>query len=141
LGRGQSDLALWLERAARICTQQRNIKNKLYALHAPRFDKYLFPTLQQLRGQTRTAMVDAVMICHVRPITSGETVYRNGLTAGAERDRMKALCLGLIEREQPALTGTAWFQRIFHQRHVRTRWQQVAYRLGRPIRQWLDRST
>lgn len=104
-------------------------------------DKYLFPTLQQLRGQTRTAMVDAVMISHVRPITSGETVYRNGLTAGAERDRMKALCLGLIEREQPALTGTAWFQRIFHQRHVRTRWQQVAYRLGRPIRQWLDRST
>lgn len=30
-----SDLTLWLERASRIQTQQRNDKNKLYALHAP----------------------------------------------------------------------------------------------------------
>ncbi len=30
-----SELALWLERASRIQTQQRNDKNKLYALHAP----------------------------------------------------------------------------------------------------------
>jgi transposase, IS5 family len=30
-----SDLAMWLERAERIRTQQRNSKNKLYALHAP----------------------------------------------------------------------------------------------------------
>jgi transposase, IS5 family len=28
-------LALWLERAERICTQQRHDKHKLYALHAP----------------------------------------------------------------------------------------------------------
>ena len=30
-----SDLAMWLQRAERIRTQQRNSKNKLYALHAP----------------------------------------------------------------------------------------------------------
>jgi IS5 family transposase len=30
-----SDLMMWLERAERIRTQQRNSKNKLYALHAP----------------------------------------------------------------------------------------------------------
>jgi IS5 family transposase len=30
-----SDLTMWLERAERIRTQQRNSKNKLYALHAP----------------------------------------------------------------------------------------------------------
>ena len=30
-----SDLMMWLERAERIRTQQRNTKNKLYALHAP----------------------------------------------------------------------------------------------------------
>ena len=30
-----NDLALWLERATRIQTQQKNDKNKLYALHAP----------------------------------------------------------------------------------------------------------
>ena len=30
-----SDLTLWLERATRVQSQQRNSKNKLYALHAP----------------------------------------------------------------------------------------------------------
>jgi IS5 family transposase len=30
-----SDLAMWLQRAERIRTQERNSKNKLYALHAP----------------------------------------------------------------------------------------------------------
>ena len=30
-----SDLTMWLQRAERIRTQQRNSKNKLYALHAP----------------------------------------------------------------------------------------------------------
>ena len=30
-----SDLAMWLQRAERIRTQQRHTKNKLYALHAP----------------------------------------------------------------------------------------------------------
>lgn len=30
-----SDLTMWLERAERIRTQERNTKNKLYALHAP----------------------------------------------------------------------------------------------------------
>ena len=33
-----SDLAMWLQRAERIHTQQRNSKNKLYALHAPEVD-------------------------------------------------------------------------------------------------------
>ena len=33
-----SDLAMWLERAERIRTQQRNNKNKLYALHAPEIE-------------------------------------------------------------------------------------------------------
>lgn len=30
-----TELMMWLERAERIRTQQRNTKNKLYALHAP----------------------------------------------------------------------------------------------------------
>jgi hypothetical protein len=123
---------------------------ELFAACAPHFegnvsswgiDKYLVPTMQQLTGLTHTAIVDAVMASHVRPITSGETVYRNGLTAGQERDKMKQLCLGLIDQHKPELRQTDWFRRIFQQRHVRTRWQQLAYGLGRPIRRWLDQST
>lgn len=104
-------------------------------------DKYLFPTLQQLSGKTRCAIVDAVMATHVRPITSGMTVYRHGLTAAQERDRMKTLCQALVRAQQPALEGSRWWRRIFRQRHVRTRWEQLVYGLGRPIRRWLDAST
>jgi hypothetical protein len=107
----------------------------------PVYSGDLVPTMQQLTGLTHTAIVDAVMASHVRPITSGETVYRNGLTAGQERDKMKQLCLGLIDQHKPELRQTDWFRRIFQQRHVRTRWQQLAYGLGRPIRRWLDQST
>lgn len=34
-----SDLGLWLARATRIQTQQRNDKNRLYALHAPEVER------------------------------------------------------------------------------------------------------
>lgn len=104
-------------------------------------DKFLIPTLQRLTGMTRTAIVDAVMASHVRPITSGQTIYRNGLTARQEGDRMKQHCLQLIADRQPSLLGSAWFHRIFEQRHYRSRWQQLAYGVGRPIRRWLEQST
>lgn len=104
-------------------------------------DKYLMPTLQQLCGFTRTVIVDAVMASHVRPISSGGSTFRNGLTAAMERDRMKQRCLELIRERKPALLDSAWHQRIFVRRHVRSRWQQLIYGLGRPVRRWLDQST
>lgn len=104
-------------------------------------DKYLMPTLQQLLGCGKTALIDAVMASHCREITSGNKTYRNGRNAGQERDAMKALCLELIARHKPELQGSAWYHRIFEQRHSRTRWQQLIYGLGRPIRRWLEQST
>jgi hypothetical protein len=104
-------------------------------------DKYLMPTLQKLMGLERTAIINAVMASHVRPITSGDKVYRNGRTAAMERDALKASCLALIDGAQPGLKGSDWFKRIFQQRHSRSFGQRLAYGLGRPIRRWLERST
>ena len=104
-------------------------------------DKYLMPTLQQLLNQPRTALVDAVAASHRRPITSGMKRYRNGKTAGEERDAMKARCKALIEERAPQLIGSAWYRRVFEQRHVRTGWQRLCAGLGRPIRRWLEQST
>lgn len=103
-------------------------------------DKYLWPTLQQLRGQTRTALIDAVRASHRRPITSGQKTYRTGRTALDELQAMRALSLRLID-QRPSLRQSDWFRRIFYQRHVRSRWQQLLAGLGRPIRRWLDQST
>ena len=104
-------------------------------------DKYLWPTLQQLRGQTRTALIDAVAASHRRPITSGMKTYRTGNTAFDELASMRRLALGLLQAQKPELMHSAWYQRIFGQRHVRSRWQQAVAALGRPVRQWLDQST
>jgi 6-phosphogluconate dehydrogenase len=104
-------------------------------------DKYLWPTLQQLRGQTRTAVIDAVTASHRRPITSGHKTYRNGRTAPQERDAMRELSRQLLQTQRPDLVGSDWYRRIFQQRHVRTRWQRLWTGLGRPIRRWLDQST
>ena len=104
-------------------------------------DKYLMPTLQQLLGKTRTALMDAVVASHNRPITSGNKVYRNGRNAGEESVLVKALCQQLISEQQPGLARSDWYYRIFRQRHARTRWQQIKYGIGRPLRRWLQEST
>lgn len=103
-------------------------------------DKYLWPTLQQIRGQSRTALIDAVTASHRRPITSGMKTYRTGRTAFDELDAMRILSLKLLDA-RPELIGSDWFHRIFRQRHVRTRWQQLTAAIARPIRKWLESST
>nr|WP_316644326.1 hypothetical protein [uncultured Roseateles sp.] len=104
-------------------------------------DKYLVPTLQKLMGMERTAILNAVVASHVRPVTSGQKTYRNGRTAAMESAALKAACIALIEREQPELKHSDWYRRIFVQRHSRSAWQRLVYGLGRPIRRWLERST
>ena len=104
-------------------------------------DKYLMPTLQQLLGKTRTALLDAIMASHCRPVTSGQKVYRNGRTAAEESAQLKAVCQELIATQKPELISTDWYRRIFVQRHARTRWQQIKFRIGRPLRRWMEEST
>lgn len=104
-------------------------------------DKYLWPTLQQLRGQTRTALIDAVSASHRRPITSGNKTYRTGRTAFDELQAMRERALQLLQAQRPDLLGSDWYRRLFEQRHVRSRWQQLWTALGRPLRRWLEQST
>jgi len=104
-------------------------------------DKYLIPTLQQIGQATRTALLDSVVASHRRPVTSGLKRYRNGHTAADESTRMKSVCQALLTQQRPDLLGSDWYRRIFVQRHARTRWQQLIYGLGRPVRRWLDAST
>lgn len=104
-------------------------------------DRYLWPTLQAMRGQTRTALLDSVRASHRRPITSGLKTYRNGRNAEQEKRAMRAHCIALLQQHRPDLIGSDWYRRLFEQRHQRTRWQQLLTGLGRPVRRWLDGST
>jgi hypothetical protein len=104
-------------------------------------DKFLMPTLQQLSKRTRTALIDAVAASHRRPVTSGNKTYRNGLTAKQEHDAMRARCVELLHNNAHQLLASAWYQRVFVQRHARSRWQRLLFGLGRPLRRWLEQST
>lgn len=104
-------------------------------------DKFLMPTLQRLLDLPRAAIVDAVMASHLRPITSGRKVFRNGLTAAQELERMRQRCMALVRAERPEWIATPWYRQTFERRHLVTPGQRLALGIGRHIRQWLDRST
>jgi hypothetical protein len=104
-------------------------------------DRYLMTTLQKLMRMERTAIVDAVMASHLREITSGNKVFRNGLSAPEEEQLMRQRCIALLREREPALLGSAWYRLMFEQRRQRTRRQRIWLGMGRRIRQWLDRST
>ncbi len=104
-------------------------------------DRFLIPALQQLRGQTRTALLDAVMASHRRPVTSGGKVYRNGRTAWQERQILRQASLELIAREAPALRESPWYHRTFVQRETPGRWIRWKRRAARAVTAWLDESS
>lgn len=104
-------------------------------------DRFLIPTLQQLRGQTRVALLDAVMASHRRPVTSGGKVYRNGRTAWQERQLLRQASLDLIAREAPALRDSAWFHRMFVQRETPGKWTRWKRRVARVVTGWLAASS
>lgn len=103
-------------------------------------DRYLMPTLQQMLGLTQAALLDGVIASHRRPVTSGQKVYRNGRTAKEENAILKQRCQALFAEHMPGLIGTDWYRSVFLRRHARTRWQQLKYGLGRPLRRWLEES-
>lgn len=104
-------------------------------------DRYLVPAVQQAMGLTRNAVVEAVQAAHLRPVTSDARVFRNGLTAQQEAMQLRERGMALVRQHRPELEGTAWFKRVYLQRHSRSRWQILSNGLGRPLRRWLERST
>ena len=137
-------------RAAWVEVMMPFYRGALFAAGAPHFegnvsswgiDKYLIPTLQQLLGFANTAIVDAVMASHLRPITSGQKVFRNGLTAAQEMQALRERCIALLQAQRPDLVGGAWYRQTFQQRHALPFAERLMAGLGRRLRAWLDRST
>lgn len=104
-------------------------------------DRFMIPAIQQLRGQTRTALLDAVMASHRRPVTSGEKVYRNGRTAWQERQILRQASIDLIAREAPHLITGPWYQRTFVHRETPNKWIRWKRRTARVVAGWLDESS
>jgi transposase, IS5 family len=65
-----SDLMMWLERAERIRTQQRNDKNKLYALHAPEVE-----CIGKARKPYEFGVKSAVVVSHKHGLMLGARTF------------------------------------------------------------------
>jgi hypothetical protein len=59
-------------------------------------DLYLVPTIQYLLEKTKTAVVHAVQIKHMRPVRTGARVFSNGKTSVQEIQIMQALSKSLL---------------------------------------------
>ena len=76
-------------------------------------DQFVLPTLQKLTGHEAVAVIDAVAVRHMRPITSDDKVFSNGLTAHQERVRQRRQAMAQIAAERPDLVGSRWYLQTF----------------------------
>lgn len=97
-------------------------KAEVFELAAPFFassmsawgvDKYVFPLVQKIGGKERTAIVDAVLASHVRPLRSGSKVHSNGLDPYQEMELVRNRCVAYLATNRPELVETPWFGETF----------------------------
>ena len=72
-------------------------------------DQYLMPYLHRVLGMDNVATIDAVSAKHLRPVTSDDKVFANGLTAHQERAVMRRKCLDTIAQRHPEWVGSYWY--------------------------------
>jgi uncharacterized membrane protein len=76
-------------------------------------DQFVMPLVQKVTGMGRVAVIDRIAASHLRPMTSDQRVFSNGLTAHQERGQLRRKCLDVIASKYPYLQGTAWYYRTF----------------------------
>lgn len=104
------------------------------------FDAYLFPMIQREINMPRCGLVDAVAALHFRPVSSHNKIYRSGMTAFEEAAAVKRKCIDHIAKNHPEWMSTEWYDRIYVRKRVYSAFQKFIYQLGRPIKQWLEKS-
>ena len=76
-------------------------------------DDFVMTTVQKLNGQERVAVIDAVVVDHLRPITSHQKIFSHGCTALDERSFVRRMAMAEVARERPDLVGTHWYLSTF----------------------------
>lgn len=104
-------------------------------------DRLLMPTLQQLTGLKRCAVIDAVMAGRHQAAGGQRKAHRTRSGAAQEAAAMEANCRALIQSRQPELLKSEWFQRVFEAAPAGSPWSRLKRRLGRLLRRWLEEST
>jgi IS5 family transposase len=100
-----SDLMMWLERAERIRTQQRNDKNKLYALHAPEVECI---GKGKARKPYEFGVKSAVVVSHKHGLMLGARTFRGNPYDGHILSAALEQVTNLTRRTCRSSSSTSW---------------------------------
>ncbi|MDP1844018.1 MAG: hypothetical protein Q8K64_11395 [Sediminibacterium sp.] len=94
-------------------------------------DRYAIPYFQKILGQDKTAIIHAVPVTHLKPITNGNRSFSNGLSAIEEGELIRKTLLRRIFKSDKQLFSTAFLKNVFEYRTFR--WEKWRWDLKRFI--------
>jgi hypothetical protein len=98
-------------------------------------DNYAIPFFQKILGLTKTAVIHAVSVAHLKPVTNGDKKFSNGLRAREEGEIIRSEILHRIIQEHAGLFPLDFLKRVYEYRTFRYNKHK------RDIKRWLGFKT
>lgn len=92
-------------------------------------DRYAIPYFQKLLGRDKTAIIHAVPVTHLKPITNGNLSFSNGLSAIEEGELIRKELLNRIKSDNANLFSKPFLKNVFEYRTFR--WEKWRWDLKR----------
>lgn len=94
-------------------------------------DRYAIPYFQKLLGNDKTAIIHSVSVTHVKPITNGNHIFSNGLSAIEEGELIRREILKRIKHSNTHLFAKDFLKSVYEYRTFR--WQKWRW----DIKRWI----
>jgi hypothetical protein len=94
-------------------------------------DRYAIPYFQKLLGRDKTAIIHAVPVTHLKPITNGNLSFSNGLSAIEEGELIRKELLRRIKQSNTHLFSQQFLKNVFEYRTFR--WEKWRWDLKRLV--------
>jgi hypothetical protein len=94
-------------------------------------DNYAIPYFQKIVGLNKTAVIHAVPVTHLKPVTDGDKVFSNGLTAREEGEIIRTEILHRIKEDTRNLFDIPFLKRVYEYKTFRYN------KFKRDIKRWI----
>ena len=94
-------------------------------------DRYAIPYFQKLMGSDKTAVIHAVPVTHLKPVTNGNKKFSNGLSAIEEGELIRKELLNRIKSANVNLFSKPFLRNVFDYKTFR--WEKWRWDLKRLI--------
>lgn len=94
-------------------------------------DNYAIPYFQKILGLNKTSVIHAVPVTHLKPVTDGDKVFSNGLTARQEGEIIRSEVLRRIIKDHLHLFDISFLKRVYEYKTFRYN------KFKRDIKRWI----